>query len=406
MRRSYGTPSFNVGMRNRLTDAVELVFDFEDHAETIKSIRAGTSETTAENVNLVSSLVYFVPSRRYFSPAFNKSSPSNRGEFITSYNASTNDRSPQLSQFEGRLLEIERNQEKFNAVIRKIIPEILDWSIDQHETGQYFLKFSSSQKAHSSEGVGEGVISAFVIVASLFDSAPGDVIVIDEPELSLHPQIQKRIMTLFEEYSSDRQIVISTHSPYFITKNAIDGGLTVYRTWDRGESIEIHGLSAVDAHSPLRKLTSTNVNNPHIFGLDAREVLFLEDGVLVFEGQEDVVLWPDIVKSVNECVTQIYGWGAGGAENIKNVLHLLKGLGFKRVAAVFDGDKVDERENIAKLFNEYKTFILPANDIRTKRPVAARDEKQGLLDKNGRLRPEVARETKALIADIYSSLTQ
>ncbi|RYF13477.1 MAG: ATP-binding protein, partial [Oxalobacteraceae bacterium] len=357
-----------------------------------------------DNVNLAQSLVYFVPSRRYFSPAFGRSSPAKREEFVNSYNSATSDRSPQLSQFEGRLLEIERNQAKFNEIIRKVVPGMLEWSIDQHETGQYFLKFSSADKAHSSEGVGEGIISTFVIIASLFDSEPGDVIVIDEPELSLHPQIQKRMMSLFETYSADRQIVIATHSPYFITKQAIDGGLTIYRTWDRDGSIELHGVSGLLKESPLRKLASSNINNPHIFGLDAREVFFLEDGLLIFEGQEDVVLWPDIVRSVGGKESQIYGWGAGGAENIRNVLSLLKCLGFRRVAAVFDGDKAGEQEMVSKEFPDYKTFLLPADDIRTKKAVKSRDEKQGMLDASGKLRPDLIQAAKKIVDEIAIAL--
>jgi hypothetical protein len=39
---------------------------------------------------------------------------------------------------------------------------------------------------------------------------------IDEPELDLHPQMQKKLALLLSEEAKTRQIIVCTHSPYFI----------------------------------------------------------------------------------------------------------------------------------------------------------------------------------------------
>ena len=404
LRRAWGAPSFNVGMRNRATDAVHIRFKFEGHTETIDSIRAGSSEAKVDKQDTKKAPVYFVPSRRYFSPAFGRGSLSDRNTFMDNYSSSTDSRSPHLSQFEGRLLQIERDQELFNQVMKRVVPDLLKWSIDQHETGQYFLKFQSEDKSHSSEGVGEGIVSAFVIVAALYDSAAGDVVVIDEPELSLHPQIQRRLIALIEDYTADRQIILATHSPYFITKRAIDGGLTIARCWDRDGTIQVHTSSASDSTSTLKKLAGANINNPHVFGLDAREVFFLEDGVLVFEGQEDVVLWPEVTAQLRAPSFQIYGWGAGGAENIRHVLGIFRELGFRRVAAVFDADKERELNTVRELFPEYYLDMIPADDIRTKRSLPAREKKLGLLDESRQIRAQYVEACSTLVANLASAI--
>ena len=36
----------------------------------------------------------------------------------------------------------------------------------------------------------------------------------------------------------------------------------------------------------------SNRNNPHVLGLDAREIFFQNDKIILVEGQEDVVLYP------------------------------------------------------------------------------------------------------------------
>lgn len=404
-RRQYNEPSFNVGMRNRKTDSVTIMYEFENHTETIKSIRKGSSETVTSGKNIAAAPVYFVPSRRYFSPAFGRGSPASRDDFMTQYMSNTNDRAPQIGQFEGRLLQIERDQESFNKVARRVLPDLLSWSIDQHETNQYFLKFYSDHKSHSSEGVGEGIVSVFVISAALYDSRPGDILVIDEPELSLHPQVQRRLADLLEDYASDRQIIISTHSPYFITKTAILGGCTICRTWDRRGSIELHQISIQDGANGLKQIIADNINNPHVFGLDAREVFFLEDHVLVFEGQEDVVLWPKVIGNT-ACDYGVFGWGAGGASNIKYVIEILYGLGFEKIGAIFDNDRQQDFHEVSRLFPDVFVRTIPADDIRTKKAVTARPSKPGILDDRGNIRQEYANDINKITADLNEFMKQ
>jgi hypothetical protein len=55
------------------------------------------------------------------------------------------------------------------------------------------------------------------IITQLFWSEPGDLIMIEEPETSLHPEFQVLLQELFAEAVRDgRQIVYSTHSPFLI----------------------------------------------------------------------------------------------------------------------------------------------------------------------------------------------
>lgn len=56
------------------------------------------------------------------------------------------------------------------------------------------------------------------IVEAIMDKENKEkIIFIDEPEQSLHPQAQRALLEVISEYSSDRQIVIATHSPIFVS---------------------------------------------------------------------------------------------------------------------------------------------------------------------------------------------
>lgn len=55
------------------------------------------------------------------------------------------------------------------------------------------------------------------ILTQLFWSDPGSIIMIEEPEMSLHPEAQVRLQELFADaISEDRQIICSTHSTFTI----------------------------------------------------------------------------------------------------------------------------------------------------------------------------------------------
>jgi len=55
------------------------------------------------------------------------------------------------------------------------------------------------------------------IITQIFWSDPGDVIVIEEPEISLHPESQVLLQEMFAEaVRSGKQIIFSTHSPFLV----------------------------------------------------------------------------------------------------------------------------------------------------------------------------------------------
>lgn len=396
-------PSFPNGTRNSLHEEVNIQYNFiGGYSETLKSLRKGSSETVFNEKN--QDVQFFVvPSRRAFEPYFIQSQTS-RKNYIYS-NGFEAKRSSILNKFSDRLFLIEQNHEKKNKyddILEQVLGFRPEWAIDQNEQSQYFLKFISGPHSYSSNGVGEGIISIFVIVDAIYDSEPGDIIIIDEPELSLHPSLQKRLSKLFLEFSKDRQIVISTHSPYFIDINALSKGAALVRVTSNKEGTEIYQLSEI-SKKLIAKLANDNLHNPHIWGLDAREFFFQEDGIILVEGQEDVLLYPKIAEQLGKKIKgSFFGWGAGGAGNISSLCSIANDLGFEKVSVIFDGDKKSEFAKLRNKFCNYNFQIIPADDIRTKKARKAVDEKKGILDENKTLRDEFHDEMKR----IFDSLNE
>lgn len=386
-------PSFTVGARNANVEEVEIKYVINSKEETIKSIKKGASETKKEGVDR-NFHVFVLPSRRAFNPYFGRAEHS-REQHLNSATL-TPQRSSMLSNFEYRLFTVLKNQTAFNEILHEVLTFNPEWSIDQSDQGQYFLKFFNGDDSHSSDGMGEGIVSIFAIVDSLYDSKPGDVIVIDEPELSLHPALQKRVANLLCRFAKDRQIVVSTHSPYFVDLKALSNGGHLARVATGAEGTIIYEVSDT-AKDSISRLSEGNLYNPHVFGLDARELFFQEDQIILTEGQEDVLLLPRVAEQVKAEITgSFFGWGAGGASNIRHLCQILKDLGYKKVAGLFDGDKTEERDKAAVEFPEFHFACIPAKDIRTKPPRKATDEVQGLLDEKLELKEEYAMQLKTL----------
>lgn len=399
-RNGYQTSSFSAGVRNASVDLVKITYVFDGQEELLQSICKGSSETSVSGV-ISDTKIFVLPSRRAFNPYFGKSKYTREQHIQNS--GLPSQRSAILSGFESRLFNILRDQDThlaFNVLVAEVLGFEPEWSIDLSEEGSYFLKFFSANHSHSSDGMGEGIVSIFAIIDSLYDSSPRDIVVIDEPELSLHPTLQRRLAGLLLRLSCDRQIVISTHSPYFVDLKALQGGAKLVRVVSGAEGTEAHALSN-DSISAINALSLGNLYNPHVFGLDARELFFQDEGIILTEGQEDVLLLPRIAAQLKEeVVGNFFGWGVGGAGNIKHLCRILSDLGFTKVAAVLDGDKLKEVEQLKELFPTYFVCAIPAEDIRTKKMRKASEGVEGILDSNLEVRMEHTENMKQLLAEI------
>ncbi len=394
--------SFTAGTRNSLVESVEISYTINGKKESVKSLTKGSSETVKTNVDPNFS-VLVLPSRRAFSPYFGKSEFS-RSQYVD-HNALPPQRAPTLSAFEYRLFNTLKAPEPFNSLLREVVGFEPTWTIDKADHGQHFLKFFNGNQSHSSDGMGEGIISIFAIIDALYDSKPGGVIVIDEPELSLHPSLQKRLAKLFARFAKDRQIVISTHSPYFVDLRALDAGGQIARVITSENGTKIHQITtrSIDA---IRRLSAGNLYNPHVFGLDARELFFQEDKIILTEGQEDVLLYPLVAEQVGATLSgNFFGWGAGGAGNIPYLCIILKDLGFKMVAVLFDGDKKEDAAKLRVDFPDYFIDCIPAKDIRTKGARKATIAIAGLLDEQLKLKPEHAKDMAQIFANLEAKMS-
>ena len=379
--------SFTEGKRNKLADnkvSIDIIYNYQHGSLT--TVDEGGSETIWES-NIDKPHIYYLPSRRVFNPYFGKTLW-DRNTYIQNPE-NIQFRGSQLNNFSCRLFDANKNP-NFNKLFWKILGKELPWTIDQDDSGQYYVKVRKSDTIyHNSDGLGEGIVSLLFIVDALFEAKSDELIVIDEPELSLHPQLQIRLLNEILEKTKNIQVVISTHSANMISIEAAINGGEIARVFENEEGSVIASID--DTCREYFKSYTNNIYNPHILGNDARSCFFAEDGFIITEGQEDVLLIPKIMDQLGlPNSIALFGFGAGGASNISQIAHILHCLGFSYIGALFDGDKEKEYAKFNHDFAKfgYKAWIIPADDIRDKPEIHHKEKKLGLLDNDNNLKPQ------------------
>jgi len=206
-------------------------------------------------------------------------------------------------------------------------------------------------------------------------------------------------MDVFIRYAKDRQIIVSTHSPYFISWDSIISGGNLVRVFkDENENIQCYTLG--NNIKEKFKGIIADLNNPHVLGLQANEIFFLYDNIILVEGQEDVIIFNRILRKMGiQLNGNFFGWGVGGATKMETFLELFTELGYRKVTAIYDGDKKEEMEKNKIKYANYNFLILPTDDIRDKE-VRSMPSKSGITNKNGEIKPEYKKWMRDIISDI------
>jgi len=133
------------------------------------------------------------------------------------------------------------------------------------------------------------------------------VIVVDEPELHLHPRWQKVLFSLFEQMSREtgNQFVLATHSPTFISPASIQ---YVSRVYIEDQKSRIVRLNATDLPNAKHLFNIVNSQN--------NERIFFCDQVVLVEGLSDRMFFEKVlerfVKGNSRDVIEIVSVGGKG----------------------------------------------------------------------------------------------
>ncbi len=129
-----------------------------------------------------------------------------------------NDRASNLSQVFFNLENDERYYSQLKKIIFKmksIIPQLEDIKsiIKGGDYVEILFYLKGSKRGLRLREISDGTVRMLILALILFHPEPPVLVMIDEPELNLHPAWLKTVAEWLKEASEKTQIVFSTHSP-------------------------------------------------------------------------------------------------------------------------------------------------------------------------------------------------
>jgi predicted ATP-dependent endonuclease of OLD family len=153
---------------------------------------------------------------------------------------------------------------------------------------------------------GSGLRCIFSILAALTDNNT-KLLLIDEPEQSLEPRLQKILRDLLYETSKQKQIIVATHSHLFLNRRDVTSNYVVSK-------IEtVFGLTPVTSEEELYEITFD------LLGCSLED-LFFPNNFLIVEGSTDQVIVEKVMQIKNIDKSMIKVVSASGVSKVANIL--------------------------------------------------------------------------------------
>lgn len=310
--------------------------------------------------------IFILSNHRNFNSVFSNNYLSNRKDYKSNINGDDyRGEGNNSGKFGSRLIKIGLDKFKYDSVLKKVLNPLPKWSLKSFSFNNKYLEFEFNESKHSSKASGEGYINLFNIIDALYDSSQNNIIFIDEPEISLHPDLQKKLFNLLLEYSKDKQIIITTHSPYFVRWDSLlSSKLVRFKKLDN----EINTYTLSQKSIDIINGFLFDKSNVHTLFLDSSDVFFLNDNIILTEGKDDVVGYKALFQKmsfINE--VSFFGWGSGGVDNIPKLLKIFEDLGYQKIFVIIDGNKREKVNELETKFPKYKVYAIEPNDIRDKK---------------------------------------
>lgn len=141
---------------------------------------------------------------------------------ITYYSPKRNKKKVTLTELETKIVSniLRKEFESIEIIEHNLFK---DWGIS--------IRLKQKSINYSEAFAGSGETAIVILVHKIFNATAESLILLDEPETSLHSGAQKRLMSFLLEQSIKKkhQIVISTHSPFLI-ENMPDNSIKVFST--------------------------------------------------------------------------------------------------------------------------------------------------------------------------------
>jgi predicted ATPase len=131
----------------------------------------------------------------------------------------------------------EGHEERLNLILRKLaqrVPRLEKVDADVMPDGRLLLQVKDApfEKPVMAKFASDGTLKMLAYLTLLYDPEPPQLIGIEEPENQLHPRLLPELAEECKVASAASQLMVTTHSPYFVNALRPEDVWVLYRTED------------------------------------------------------------------------------------------------------------------------------------------------------------------------------
>lgn len=225
----------------------------------------------------------------------------------------------------------------------------LDFHFEPFDTKDFFEMLDLRVKDESGISIsatelGDGLQNAMVLaILRVFESTQkkGAILLIEEPEMFLHPQMQRSLYKTLCEIGKNNQVIYTTHSPHFVSVPEYNDVLVV-RKGLKGTEVKASD-HVLDEPTKLRMQQELDPE---------RNELFFARKVLVVEGDTEKLTLPVYAKrmGIDLDAAGVSILEATGKNNLLVFARISASLGIP-TGILFDIDKEPDTEKNSELYS-------------------------------------------------------
>lgn len=132
------------------------------------------------------------------------------------------------------ILKSKTKKAKLLNLLRDSLPfiEQIDVQNNIDKSITYRIKEKYNNKAFYSDFLSDGTVNMLALIIALYFENESGIIILEEPERNLHPQLMSKIIEMAKEVSKEKQIIITTHNPELVKYSEMDDVLFAQRSPD------------------------------------------------------------------------------------------------------------------------------------------------------------------------------